>query len=315
MAHRMTLNVLPLHHVHGVVNILLCSLWSGAKCKFLPKFKPEKVWQCFVEDGLTLFMAVPTIYHRLIAHYEESSAGVKEVYKKACKQFRLMVSGSAALPVSVLSKWKSISDLVLLERYGMTEIGMALSNSYLNERIAGHVGKPLPKVEIKVVDEAGEVVALGEQGELLIKGPSVFLEYWQKPKETKAAFVNGWFKTGDVVQQNKEGIFRIVGRSSIDIIKTGGYKVSALEIEELIRTHTHIIDCAVVGVPSEEWGQVVMAAIVFKTSTIPSQEELKNWARRHLARYKVPVNWLAVKELPRNAMGKVLKPAVVKLFQ
>lgn len=227
---------------------------------------------------------------------------------------RLMVSGSAALPVNVLERWKDITGHVLLERYGMTEIGMALSNPLRGERVPGHVGTPLPGVEVRLVDEAGNPVPPGTPGEIQVRGPTVFREYWGRPEATKKAFINGWFRTGDVaVVEN--GVYRILGRDSVDIIKTGGYKVSAIEIEEVLREHPDIAECAVVGVPDPEWGERVCAAIVVKEGRNLTLESLRTWAKERLAVYKVPTRIRLVSELPRNAVGKVLKPEVRKLFE
>ncbi len=309
------LNCLPLHHVHGVINVLSCSLWAGAKCHMIPKFKSALVWSLFSEAHPTLFMAVPTIYHKLIQYFDQADSQTQEKLKTASKKLRLMVSGSAALPVSVLKKWKTISSHTLLERYGMTEIGMALSNSYSNERIPGHVGKPLPGVSVKIVNDEGQNAASEESGELRIKGSGVFLEYWRKPEATKQAFIDGWFCTGDIVTINENGIFKIVGRNSVDIIKTGGFKVSALEIEEELRSHKKINECAVVGIPDEEWGQRVALAACLLPGEQLAVADLKSWAKDRLAPYKIPSTVKILEKLPRNAMGKVMKPKIVALFK
>jgi malonyl-CoA/methylmalonyl-CoA synthetase len=307
------LHVLLLHHIHGIVNILTCALWAGAECHMLSKFDAEVVWNRICEGDLTLFMAVPTIYVKLIAAWENANSERQKSMSAGCKKMRLMVSGSAALPVQVLQKWQTISGHFLLERYGMTEIGMALSNSLHGERLPGYVGKPLPQVDVRLVDENG-LVPPGEPGEIQVKGPTVFLEYWENPQATAKAFQDGWFCTGDLaVVEN--GNYRILGRMSVDIIKTGGYKVSALEIEEVLRTHPDIQECAVVGVADIEWGERVCAALVLRDSQTLTLESLRSWAKEQLAVYKVPTQILIVEELPRNAMGKVTKPTVVELFR
>jgi malonyl-CoA/methylmalonyl-CoA synthetase len=308
------LHVLPLHHVHGIVNVLLCALWSGATCDILPSFDAETVWERFSGGGLTLFMAVPTIYVKLIAAWESAGEAVQEKMPEACRGLRLTVSGSAALPVSVFEKWRAISGHTMLERYGMTEIGMALSNPLLGERRPGFVGRPLPGVTVRLVDETGtEISEQGVAGEIQIQGQGVFLEYWRKPEATRAAFRDGWFSTGDVAQV-EDGYYRILGRSSVDIIKTGGYKVSALEVEEVLRTHPQIQECAVVGVPDAEWGERVCAAVILRGDDGLALEPFREWAKGQLAPYKVPTRLLSVVDLPRNAMGKVTKPAVKELF-
>lgn len=308
------LNVLPMHHIHGIINVLTCALWAGAECHMLPKFDAQIVWERIMAGDLTLFMAVPTIYVKLIAAWEAADSERKKIMSAGCAQMRLMVSGSAALPIQVLEKWQNISSHFLLERYGMTEIGMALSNPLHGERLPGYVGKPLPQVEVRLVDENGNLVPPGTPGEIQVKGDTVFLEYWQKPEATAKAFRDGWFCTGDLAV-NENGNYRILGRISVDIIKTGGYKVSALEIEEVLRTHPDIQDCAVVGVADAEWGERVCAALVLRAPSDLTLESLRVWAKERLAAYKVPSRIIVVEELPRNAMGKVNKPSVACLFK
>lgn len=308
-----TLCVLPLHHVHGLINVVGCSLYTGACCEFLPDFVVDEVFRVFSEGRVNVFMAVPTIYVKLIAHWESLAPPTKARMSQVFRRMRLMVSGSAALPVSVMEKWEHISGHRLLERYGMTELGMAISNPYDGERRPGCVGTPLAGVEVRLTDEQDKLIS-NEPGEIQVKGENVFLEYWQQPESTQAAFTeDGWFKTGDVaIVEN--GYYRILGRSSIDIIKSGGFKISALEIEELLRTHPKIADCAVVGLPDEEWGEVVAAAIVPKEGRIDT-EGLKQWAKEYLPSYRVPRKFLTLASLPRNAMGKVTKNDVKKLFE
>ena len=307
------LHVLPLHHIHGIVNVLTCALWVGATCRMLTKFDTKKVWDLFEEGELTLFMAVPTIYVKLISYWQQADQKAQAKMSAGCENMRLMVSGSAALPVQVLGQWQDITGQLLLERYGMTEIGMALSNPSNGERTPGVVGKPLPGVSVRLVDEEGNGVESGVEGEIQVKGNNIFREYWQKPKATKGAFTDGWFKTGDLaIEEN--GNYRILGRLSVDIIKTGGYKVSALEIEEVLRTHPLIKDCAVVGIADQEWGEKVCTAVVLNSDASLKLTELRTWAKEKVAVYKVPTKLLVVEDLPRNAMGKVTKPLVKKLF-
>ena len=202
---------------------------------------------------------------------------------------------------------------MLLERYGMTEIGMALSNPLRGRRRPGFVGVPLPGVAVRLVDEQGREVPPGTPGEIEVEGPSVFREYWRRPEATQAAFRDGWFRTGDIAVV-EEGYYRILGRSSVDILKTGGYKVSALEIEEAVREHPAVREVAVVGLPDPEWGERIGAALVLAPGEGLTLEELRRWAGDRLAPYKLPTRLLALKELPRNAMGKVTKPDLVRLF-
>lgn len=168
-------------------------------------------------------------------------------------------------------------------------------------------------MDVRLVDEQGTVVDPGP-GELEVRGPSVFLEYWKRPDETKAAFHDGWFRTGDMATI-EDGYYRLLGRTSVDIIKTGGFKVSALEIEEVLRTHPAIAECAVVGVDDDEWGERVSAAVELRPGGELTLDSLQQWARVQLAPYKIPRALTAVTALPRNAMGKVIKPEVAGLFK
>jgi len=305
--------VLPLHHVHGLINVTATALWNGATLEMHGGFDAPRVWPRLASGEITVFMAVPTIYRRLLTTWDEGFAkGEQAAAAAALRGMRLMVSGSAALPVPTLEAWHDISGHVLLERYGMTEIGMALSNSYSDDRIPGAVGTPLPTVEVRVVDDDGEPLGEGAPGRLQVRGPSVFERYWRRPEATSESFVDEWFRTGDFVT-SRSGVYRILGRESVDIIKTGGEKVSALEIEDVLRAHPAIIDCAVVGLEDPDWGErVAVAAAV--SGPVPSLAELRDFCRERLAPEKLPRELLVVDELPRNALGKVLKPEVRARF-
>ena len=309
-----TLLVLPLHHVHGIINVLACALWSGATCEVFSKFDAEAAWARLSSGEISVFTAVPTIYHRLIASWEAASSDARRTRSEGVRRVRLMMSGSAALPVRVLERWREITGHVLLERYGMTEIGMAIANPLRGDRKPGRVGQPLPGVDVRLVDDAGRAVDAGAPGELEVRGSTVFAEYWQRPDATRDAFRDGWFRTGDLAVV-EDGVYRLLGRTSIDIIKTGGYKISALEIEDVLRSHPAIAECAVVGIDDEEWGQRVCAAVELKDAATLPPAEFELWARERLAPYKLPRTVLSVATLPRNAMGKVVKPDVAALFR
>ena len=311
-----TICVLPLHHVHGIINVVGCSMWIGATCTFIQSFSAIEIFGLFEQGEINVFMAVPTIYFKLISYLETLDVDKQAELKKGMQAFRLMVCGSAALPVSVMEKWEKMSGHTLLERYGMTELGMAISNPYHGARKAGYVGIPLPSVEVKLVDEQYQEVEKGSPGEIIVKGPNVFKEYWKKPTATEETFTSdGWFKTGDIAIV-EEGYYRIMGRSSVDIIKSGGYKISALEIEEVLRTHQWIEDCAVVGIADDEWGELIVAALVLNEQAASSFEStaLNDWLVQQMAGYKKPRKYIVVSELPRNAMGKVVKNEVKKIF-
>lgn len=301
---------LPLHHIHGIINILSCGLWAGASVHLFPKFDIPVITRNIIADTYNVFMAVPTIYVKLIQYFDSID---KAEVKKICAGFqrmRLNISGSAACPVKLFNQWQDLTGQVLLERYGMTEIGMGLSNPYKGERRAGYVGQPLPGVQAQLFDEYDQPIK-GENlaGEIRIKGDNVFLEYWDNPKATKESFKDGWFCTGDVAII-EAGYYRIMGRSSVDIIKSGGYKLSALEIEGVLLTHEAIAEVAVLGIEDETWGEAVTAFIGLKPGAKLDFQELKSWCDGKMSSYKIPKKIKILDELPRNAMGKVTKPAL-----
>jgi len=309
------LHCLPLHHVHGFVNALLCPLSTGADIHMLGGFRgPEEVLSKFKGD-INVFMAVPTIYTRIVKHLEENSL------KLDLSGFRLLVSGSAALPAPMFAKFEKLGEYRLLERYGMTEINMALSNPLEPEscRIPGFVGKELPGVTVRLVDDDENVLYETGQpiedsgsnisGKLYIKSPSMFKEYLNKQEATSETFTKDhWFKTGDMAEFNlKHQSFKILGRESTDIIKSGGYKISALEIEEKIleKNDDRFVEIAVIGSDCEDLGERIVAVVVVDESLVNCVVELDFG---NLVKYQRPhVVHVMVEGLPRNVMGKVNK--------
>ncbi|KAL4235157.1 Acyl-CoA synthetase member 3 [Mactra antiquata] len=335
--HDVILHVLPLHHVHGIVNVLLTPLYCGATCVMEPKFDAKSVWKALTnkDSSINLFMAVPTIYAKLIEEYELQKQSQQpylpeDLLDVLNNKIRLMVSGSAALPESIMRKWKDITGHTLLERYGMTEIGMALTNPLHGERLPGHVGMPLPCVTVAIenndksnnnekfivtADSDNVEVTNGlenESGELLIKGDNLFTEYWNKTEATKETFTeDGWFKTGDTAMLSS-GVFKIVGRTSVDVIKSGGYKISALDIERHLLEHPLIKDVAVIGLPDEMWGEIVASVVTLKTRGNLPLEDLQTWCKDKMPSYHIPKVLNVIEEIPRNAMGKVNKKELTK---
>ena len=305
---------LPLHHIHGIINIQSCALWIGATIEPFPHFEMTAILDRVAAGAYSVFMAVPTIYVKLIQTLESLSEEDRAPIATAFGRLRLMISGSAALPASVHEKWTALTGQKLLERYGMTEIGMALSNPYDGERRPGAVGQPLPSVEVQLKSEEGELItAEGDPGEIQVRGPVVFRGYWNRPEVTAESFDDGWFRTGDVaVIEN--GYYRIMGRQSVDIIKSGGYKLSALEIEAALLQHPAIRECAVVGVEDDTWGEAVCAATVLEPGEKLDLQSLREWCRDRLSAYRIPRRLLVVDRLPHNAMGKITKPAIRELF-
>jgi malonyl-CoA/methylmalonyl-CoA synthetase len=303
---------LPLHHVHGIINVLCCALWTGACVDIYPSFNMEKILANVIARKYSVFMAVPTVYAKLLQHIGSLTPEQQETISAGFKAMRLNVSGSAACPVPIFAAWGKLTQQILLERYGMTEIGMAISNPYRGERRAGAVGLPLPGVEVALFDENNAMIS-GENtpGEIRVKGSSVFLEYWDNIKATKETFNREWFCTGDVGIL-EAGYYRIMGRSSIDIIKSGGYKLSALEIEGVLLNHEDIDECAVIGVADETWGESVTAFLVLRPQAQLSLDMLKSWSKDKMSSYKIPKAIKLVDSLPRNVMGKVTKADLKK---
>ncbi len=312
------LHALPLHHMHGLAIAALTALGAGATLRFLA-FDAVAVWATMAEA--TVFMGVPAMYHRLFAAFDAADAGTKERWAASARALRLATSGSAALPVTLAERWRALTGTIPLERFGMTEIGVGISNPREGERVAGCVGLPLPTVETRIVDEHGREA---EVGELWIRGPSVFAGYHERPEDTAKAFVPAedggkpWFRTGDTVTREPTFAsrpFKILGRTSVDILKSGGYKLSALEIEEALREHAAVLEVAVVGVPDEAWGERVVACVVRRPGEAHASVDgaaLRAFVRERLAPYKVPKDVLFLPELPKNALGKVVKPTLVR---
>ena len=363
------LHVLPLHHIHGSVNALLAPLFAGSRIEFLFPFNPDRVWQRFaapflslspekVKRGkITFFTAVPTIYSRLLSNFKELEPEIQRAAREGIRKrnLRLNISGSAALPTPLKQAWADISGgNVLLERYGMTEAGMALSCGLnVPDRVDGSVGWPLPSVQVRLVElDTDQVIREGEevgpdgrerQGEIHLRGPTIFKEYFNNPTATEKEFVspepgdsNGgkWFKTGDVavrrlvedpeVGTGKSGhwtkskyLYFMHGRKSADIIKSGGEKVSALEVERELLALPQVSEAAVLAVPSRKWGQKVGCVLVLDGSVVKQGEkwgpmDMRRVLRNKLASYKIPQVMKVVDLMPRNAMGKVNKKTLVK---
>jgi len=305
---------LPMHHIHGIINVTSCALWSGATVEAFERFDLNAILGRVRDDAYTVFMAVPTIYVKLIQALEAASTEDREAMIGGFARMRLMVSGSAALPASVHEQWTALTGQKLLERYGMTEIGMGLSNPYHGERRPGAVGRPLPGVEVRLKAEDGGIVTdENVPGEIQVRGPGVFRDYWNRPEASAESFDGDWFRTGDMAVL-ETGYYRIMGRLSVDIIKSGGYKLSALEIEAALLEHPLIAECAVIGLSDETWGEAVTAVVVTKGHAPLELSGLRDWCKGRLSVYKVPQRLLVATELPRNAMGKVTKPAVKSLF-
>jgi malonyl-CoA/methylmalonyl-CoA synthetase len=305
------LHVLPLHHTHGVIVALLGALWAGARVRLRP-FDARAVWDALGEA--TVFMAVPTIYVRLTEALRAAAPEEATRWRAAAARLRLFTSGSAALPAALLEEFRAATGQTILERYGMTEIGMALSNPLAGPRVPGAVGTPLPGVEVDIVGDDGQPCPPGEPGELRVRTPQLFSGYHGDPQGSARAFdPQGRFCTGDTGLRDGAGVVRLLGRTSTDVLKSGGYKLSALEIEEVLRGHPDVAEVAVIGLPDPVWGDRVTACVVARAGTTPSLDDLQAFAGQRLAPYKLPRALVVVPELPRNALGKVQKGRLKEL--
>jgi malonyl-CoA/methylmalonyl-CoA synthetase len=288
---------LPLFHVHALGNGLHGWILSGCRMRLVERFEHHRAAAEFQEFRPSLFFGVPTIYTRLLETAPESA-------REIGRSMRLFVSGSAPLSPQVLERFRTLFGHTILERYGMTETLMNISNPYAGERRPGSIGFPLPGVSVRLLDEAGGAVAPGETGEICLKGPNVFAGYWRNEDATRAAFQDGWFRTGDLASISPDGYYTLCGRRS-DLIICGGFNIYPREIEEFLMEQPGVTEAAVAGVADTIKGEVPVAWIVARDDFDPATLEAR--CRRSLASFKVPRAFLRVDALPRNALGKVQK--------
>jgi len=279
---------LPLFHIHALGNGLHCWLASGCRMRLLERFDRRTALDEFNEFQPTLFFGVPTIYVRLLDTPPDAA-------RKIGARMRLFVSGSAPLPANVFDRFRELFGHAILERYGMTETFMTLSNPFIGERRAGTVGFPLPGISVRI-----------EDGELLVRGPNVFAGYWRRPDATAAAFTDGCFRTGDLASRSDDGYYTLLGRKS-DLIISGGFNIYPREIEELLLEQPGVAEAAVVGEPDELRGEVPVAFIVAVPESALDIDSLERCCREQLASFKVPRRFVPVDSIPRTALGKVQK--------
>ena len=288
----------PLFHVHALGNGLHCWLFSGCRMRLLERFDHTTALGHFQDFQPTLFFGVPAMYVRLLDTPAEQAQAIG-------RRMRLFVCGSAPLPAQTLEDFRALFGHTILERYGMTETLMNVSNPYDGERRPGSVGLPLPGVVIKIVKADGTEAAVDETGELWLKGPNVFPGYWQREDATKAAFVDGWFKTGDIGSRSADGYFTLSGRKS-DLIISGGFNIYPREIEEFLMEQPEIAEAAVVAEQDRVRGEVPVAYIVWRDGA-GDAGAMEARCREKLASFKIPRRFEAIEQLPRNALGKVQK--------
>ncbi|MDO9198844.1 malonyl-CoA synthase, partial [Rhodoferax sp.] len=294
------IHALPIFHVHGLFVALHGALLNGSKMIWLSKFDPKLVIQKMPDA--TVFMGVPTLYVRLLAE--------PGLTREAASHMRLFIAGSAPLLIETFNEWQSRTSHTILERYGMSETVMLTSNPYdrsQGERRGGTVGFPLPGVSLRVQDEEGRPVPVGEIGGIQVKGPNVFKGYWRMPEKTAEEFTpDGYFKTGDVGKIDELGYVTIVGRSK-DLIISGGYNVYPAEIEAFINELPGVAESAVVGIPHADFGEVGVAVVTPKPGATIDPGKIIASLKSQLANFKVPKQCFVVDALPRNTMGKVQK--------
>lgn len=298
------LHALPTFHVHGLFVALGCVLMSGASMRWLPRFEATEVLEQL--PRATAMMGVPTFYTRLLAEPGFS--------RERCQSMRLFISGSAPLLPATFSDFKERTGFEILERYGMTETGMNTSNPLVGVRKPGTVGLPLPDVQVRVCGPDGSELGAVEIGELQVKGPNVFIGYWNLPDKTAEDFTpDGYFRTGDQAERDDEGYISIVGRSK-DLVITGGLNVYPREIELLIDAMPQVVESAVIGLPDADFGEQVVAVVVVEHGRELTEPALREVIGAQVAKFKVPKRVYFVSELPRNAMGKVQKAVLRKQF-
>ncbi len=277
---------LPLFHVHALGNGLHCWLTSGCRMRLLERFEHQTAARTFLDFRPTLFFGVPTIYVRLLT-FDPSAA------REIGRFMRLFVSGSAPLPAQVHEDFRQLFGHTILERYGMSETLMNMSNPYEGERRAGTVGLPLPGISVRLVN-----------GEIHLRGPNVFGGYWRREEATRDAFADGWFRTGDLATVSEDGYYTLSGRKS-DLIISGGFNIYPREIEEFLEEHPAIAEAAVVSCADRVRGEVPVAYLVCRDPV--NLAALESHCREKLASFKIPRQFIIVEKLPRNAMGKIQK--------
>jgi malonyl-CoA/methylmalonyl-CoA synthetase len=293
---------LPLFHVHALGNGLHCWLISGCRMRLLERFEHQTASATMLEFQPTLFFGVPTMYVRLLETPVEPA-------RQIGSKMRLFVSGSAPLPAQVLEDFRERFGHTILERYGMTETMMNMSNPYVGERRPGSVGFPLPGVSARILDAEGRDVADGETGEVYLKGPNVFAGYWRRDEATKSAFLDEWFKTGDIAQRSADGYYTLCGRRS-DLIISGGFNIYPREIEEFLMEQPGVAEAAVAAEQDRVRGEIPVAYVVADVMADGGELDcaaLDALCREKLASFKCPRRFVKVEKLPRNALGKVQK--------
>jgi long-chain acyl-CoA synthetase len=289
---------LPLNHVFGQVHIMNATVMSAGCLEVLPSFNLDQVLAILAQNRVTKLFSVPTVFARLLT--------LPDLPLRLGK-VRYCFSAAASLPAEVIRQWKDTTGLTISEGYGMTESASAVTYNHYYRHVIASVGETVPNVEVEIRDANGNTLKRGEEGEICIKGHNMMKGYLNNPTDTEAAFwKDGWFRSGDVGIYDESGYLFIVDRLK-DMIITGGENVYPREVEEALYTLTEVQECAVVGVPDNEWGERVVACIVPKGEKLLSSSDLKTYLKTRLSPYKVPKEYVVVKDMPKNAAGKIMK--------
>ena len=299
------LGILPFFHVYGMTTVLILSVMQGNKMVLIPKFDFETALKAIDKQKPTIFPGAPTIYIGLLNHPDLKKYNLSSI--KAC------ISGSAALPIDVQNKFEKITGGKLVEGYGLTETSPVTHANFVwqRDRIKGSVGVPWPDTDSCILGpESSEPLANGEIGEIAVKGPQVMKGYWNRPEDTEHTFRDGWFLNGDLGYMDDKGYFYVVDRKK-DIIIASGFNIYPREIEEVLYEHEAIQECVIAGIPDLYRGETVKAYIVLKQGATITEEELDKYCRENLASFKVPRLYEFRTELPKTAVGKILRRALI----
>ncbi|MGJ7920484.1 long-chain-fatty-acid--CoA ligase [Neobacillus sp. LXY-4] len=300
------LGVVPFFHVYGMTTVMLLSIMGAHKMVLLPKFDPEAVLKTIDKQRPTLFPGAPTIYIGLLNH--------PDIKKYDLSSIDSCISGSAPLPIEIQQKFEEVTGGKLVEGYGLTETSPVTHSNFLwdRPRVKGSIGVPWPDTDAAILSlKTGEPVPVGEIGEIAVKGPQVMKGYWNRPEETEQTIKNGWLLTGDLGYMDEDGYFYVVDRKK-DMIIAGGFNIYPREIEEVLYEHNDVVEAVAAGVPDPYRGETVKAYVVVKEGANLSAEELDKFARKHLAAYKVPRIYEFRKELPKTAVGKILRRSLIE---
>jgi long-chain acyl-CoA synthetase len=294
---------LPFNHVFGQMHVMNATILSAGCLEILPTFDLERILEATASGRITKLFAVPTVYTRLLT---------LEKLKEKLGRVRYSFSAAASMPMEIIKQWRERTGITISEAYGMTESASAVTYNHYHRHVAGSVGTAVHLVEVEIRDASGNRLEEGQEGEICILGPNIMKGYLDNPEETRSAFwQDGWFRSGDIGIFDTDGYIYIVDRLK-DMIITGGENVYPREVEEQLYTQPEVEECAVIGLPDKEWGERVAAFIVPKQGQVIEPEQLKSFLKAHLSSFKVPKQFVSVKELPKSPAGKILKRELKK---